>query len=213
MTVDERHPARSVWAGTPVRAAAALFFCALCVAFVDRPVADFAHARLHGSATEGVAIAILRTMDPILALLGLTALVLLVRMMSRRSRGKAERLAFAGSGAVVIAVALALVLKYLIGRSQLYPPYLLDHVYQFHPLRGGSNYMAFPSATMAGSAALLGVLWPRWPRLGAPGVAILLLIAACLVVTSSHWIADIVAGAALGALVGGRVASRWQMAP
>jgi hypothetical protein len=71
--------------------------------------------------------------------------------------------------------------------SQVYPLFLQDHIYGFRLFAGAKNFMAFPSATMAGVAAfVVGVGVHRRSQRAAAAV-ILISLALALLVTGSHW--------------------------
>lgn len=166
-------------------------FAIVCAAYLDRPIADYANAQFRGTIVFAIAAELLRP----LRVVGAALLIALI--LARR-----RHLVWSALGALVA----ALVLKFAIGRSQVVPMYLIKHVYEFRPFHGSEDYAAFPSATMAVSGAMLAVLWLLVPRLRILWVFILLLLAMALVVTSSHWTGDIVAGTFLGAFVAWLVA-------
>jgi hypothetical protein len=172
-----------------------------CIAYVDRPVADFAHTAF-GTTWFRIAVAILTTLHVVLV-----PMVLFVvgcgawRLAGRRLPGWTRPLlqaALAAGVALVVAVSL----KVAIGRSQAYPLYVSNHIHEFRPFRGDNGHRAFPSATMAVASAFLAVLClesagRRW--FAGTGLT---LIAACIVVTNGLWMADILGGLYLGTIVG-----------
>ena len=174
----------------------------VCVAYVDRPVAEFANAHWLHSALYVAADGFLR----LLTLALIAALVLLFvaggRAYLGRPLGAWSATPLACAWAAVWALSCAVVLKIIFGRSWPYPGYLVDHIYEFHFLRGGPGLESFPSGTMSVSGAIVGVLWTRMPAWRAVQLAALGVIAFALVVGSWHWIADIIAGTFLGLVIG-----------
>ena len=179
----------------------------LCVLFVDRPLALWVNERVHGSTAFVVGATILRPLNG----LGTAGAVLLGLALVWRRRFVAlpwmNRSVVAGICAVV-ALAGALVLKLAIGRSQLYPLFLLNHIYEVRPFAGSENFTAFPSATMAGLSAFVAGVGGTRGFQRAASAAILVIVAVALVVTSSHWLSDIIGGTYLGVAGGAEVAMR-----
>jgi len=191
------------------RKAAALLAGALllCVLFVDRPVATYMQHTVYGTPLFDWALRIF----PVLLGAGACMALLFVCFGGAALMGRPLRpwmsAVLAAAGAGMAALLLAELLKFGIGRSQVYPAYLSEGIFRVRPFRGGPGYGAFPSATAAVASAALLVLWEVWPR-GRPAYGVVLLaIAAALIVTNSHWASDLLGGALLGGWVG-RVALR-----
>jgi len=186
----------------------------LCIAWVDLPLADCAHADF-GTPLFGVAIAILTILHAMLVpmavfVVGCGAWRLAGRRLPAWAGPFVKAILAAGVAAVI-----TLALKAAIGRSQPYPHYISNHIHEFRPFRADHTYRAFPSGAMAIASAFLAVLClesvgRRWFA----GTA-LTLIAACLIVTNSHWLGDILGGFYLGTIVGWAIlsASRAAMTP
>jgi hypothetical protein len=181
---------------------------ALCSVFVDRPLALWLNARFYRTTVFTVGALILRPLDSLLVA-GLALLV--VAMVSGRLYGApswVNRFIVSGASAAV-ALVVALVLKVAIGRSQVYPPFLQDHIYDVRPFAGSKDFMAFPSATMAGVAAFTVSLVVDHRRADRAAAAVILgILAAALVITASHWLSDIIGGTYLGIVSGAAVARR-----
>ena len=179
---------------------------ALCSLLVDRPLASWIDARLYGTTAFDVGAFILGASDP-LAVAGLVLFV--VALVWRRllpAPDWVHRFVIAGFGAAA-ALAIALVLKVAIGRSQVYPAFLQNHTYGLRPFAGSMDFMAFPSATMAavgGFSAGLGIQ-SRSRRLAV--AVVLVAIAAALAITRSHWLSDLIGGTYIG-VVSGTIAVR-----
>jgi len=180
----------------------------LCMAFVDRAVAEYADDHVvrsdagllvqHAlSGLEGLAL---------VALLGLLAEG--IRAMAGRPASPKLRTLVLCCWAVLWAVAAEIILKRVFGRGWPDPTYIGEHQYGFHWLRGGQDWESFPSGTAMVAAAIVAVFWsrePRWRarrRVRAIGTACVILIAAGLVAVNDHWVSDVIAGAFLGSLLG-----------
>ena len=174
----------------------------VCVTELDRPIAVHADNAWRGTTIFALAVDFLRAVQLLLAVA--IALVLGSTVWHVLGRQLPSQLQVAARGAwgMIAALLLSLILKFAFGRSQVVPPYLTHHIYQFRLLHGGQDYAAFPSATMAVAAAMLAVLWIHASRLRAIYVAAGLLLGTSLVVTNGHWVGDIIAGAFLGVSVG-----------
>lgn len=198
-----RYPARLTAAAVAVGA------CVIaCMALLDRPLALWLDHQFGGTALYAACVRGFQVVDG----LGLAGVAILVvggawRTADAKAPQFVRRLVDALLAAGVM-LALTLFLKWAIGRSQVDPAFLRDHVYAFHPFRGGLDFRAFPSATMAVSSAFLfawGVTRPR-DRVAAGWV--LSVLALAILVTNGHWLSDIVAGTFLGASFGAAARSR-----
>lgn len=181
---------------------------AVCVAYLDRPVADYSDAHVRGTVVFGAATRMFWSLE-----IGgaAAAIVLSVLALSQRMRGRDLgwlRLVARCVGAAVLALIAAQVLKFAIGRSQVDLWHLVDRTYAFRPFHGGAGYAALPSGMMSVTLALATVAWISAPALRVLGVLITLIIAAALIVTNGHWLGDIAAGAFVGAFIGSSVAHR-----
>ena len=68
--------------------------------------------------------------------------------------------------------------------------------------------MAFPSATMAGAGGFVAGAGMRGGSQRAAAAVVLIVLALALVVTSSHWLSDIIGGTYFGIATGAAVARR-----
>ncbi len=175
---------------------------AVCWIYVDRPVADYVTANFYHLPVTKIAHDIL-TLLPAMALCALAFLMVhTMRVAKGDPPAEWTRTPAAGSWAIALAMALTEVLKRLVGRTEIYPSWLLDHVYTVHPVFWRPNSEAFPSGTMLIGTALMAVLWRRVPSGRAAWAAILLFLVLLLILTDSHWVSDIIAGTFIGATVG-----------
>jgi len=180
----------------------AILLILICIAYVDRPVADFAHNRLDGTQLFGVAVAILTSLLGALVLMTLYVVGCGAWRLAGRRLPNWARLLLQAVLAAGVSLVVAYSLKIVIGRSEADPLYVSSHIHEFCPFRGDAGHMAFPSATMAVASAFLGVLCSGSTGRRVVAGALLTLLGACLVVTNSHWVADILGGSCLGIVVG-----------
>lgn len=173
----------------------------LCIAYVDRPVARFAHSHWADTSMFIVATAVLIPCRWILGVLVLIASGSFVWPFHKRSRSVRVGTIREATFAACVALGIAFVFKLAVGRSEADPLYLVHHLYEFRPFQSTREYMAFPSATMAVSGALL-ISMSRGRRGGIPVIStVLVLVAFILVVSNSHWIGDVLGGLYVGAIV------------
>lgn len=190
----------------PARWLALLFataaLVALCILYVDHPLADFVEDHLRHRPFFNAAVVILRPL-PALAVLALGFLLVDgLRTVAGSPPALWSRTPVIASWAACWGLATTVVLKRVFGRSDAYPTWALSHVDRWLFLWGHEGYESFPSGTMTVGTAVLAVLWIRSPALRPLWMALLLLAVVLLVVTDSHWIADIIAGTFLGATIG-----------
>lgn len=188
--------------------AATVIATALCIVFVDRPVAEFFQQHLCQTAAW-------MWIDRSLAPLKFTVPVALVSLLgcwiwtrSGYPLRRWTREPLLCCWAAVWAALAVIVLKYILGRGSPNPVFLHDHLYEFRFLYGGPHWHSFPSGTAAISTAILSVLWMLLPRWRAIGVTVAALLCVAVVVTNYHWVGDVVAGTTLGAFIGW-VTVRW----
>jgi membrane-associated phospholipid phosphatase len=177
----------------------------ICVFFVDRPAANFVQNQFEATPVFAAAVVVLRFLRAMLAALITGFLGSAAWVLSRRRLGRWGVLVLQFSAAAMAALAVALTLKFVIGRSQVYPGYLTRRIYEIRPLHGGEEYAAFPSAALAVAGATLSVLWVQLSRWRVVFAAVLALVACSVLITNSHWVSDILAGACLGWFIGTRL--------
>lgn len=175
---------------------------AVCIVYVDRPVADFVESHVrHAELGNWLELAI-RPLD----LVVLSALLFLFgcglwAASGRELRTWAETPLLC-SWSAMWAVAAEIIFKHIFGRGWPDPTYIRDHLYGFHLLHGATHWDSFPSGTAAISVAIVSVLWIRNPRLRVPGVLIVFLLSAAVVIVNYHWLSDVIAGGFMGATIG-----------
>lgn len=192
-----------------------LLFEAASMIWFDRPVADFFHK--DGGAVQSFFDVVERfgLGWPWLVLSGLAFAFLRWGGLWERLRPYAARMRAAAlvPGFVFVAVGaaglVADVLKILVGRTR---PKLMfaDGTYDFTWFGLRADHWSFPSGHAATAAALMTALWCLWPRPFWLYVAGAALIALSRVITSQHYLSDVVAGAAIGVIVTRAVAA-WML--
>jgi membrane-associated phospholipid phosphatase len=151
-----------------------------------------------------------------------SAAIAIGALLLRRSRPESEagrRLTGIAGGAayffacIAVSGALAQVIKHVVGRTRPLDSVLTSGPFSFHPFSTVNRLASFPSGhtTSAFAAAIaLGLMMPRLR--GA-----LLLLASAIgisrVLVGQHYPSDVVAGAALGALVSFELARLWARSP
>jgi hypothetical protein len=194
-----------------IAAAGAVGACVIvCMVFVDRPLAVWLDQQFRGGP---IYEASLRGLYPLKGL-GLIGALLLVgggvwRIVGGSIPRSIRRLVDALLAAAV-ALALTLFLKWAIGRSDADPLFLRDHIYAFHPFRRGEGYGAFPSSTLAVSSAFLSGLGITRQRDRLVAGCVLLVLLLAVLITNSHWLADLIGGTFLGVTIGTAMRSRAQ---
>ena len=153
MRTDTRNPI--LWA---LLSGFGILLILICIAYVDRPVADFAHDRLGGTQPFEVAVAILTSLLVVLVLMALYVIGCGAWRLAGRRLPNWARLLLQAVLAAGVSLVVAYSLKIVIGRSEADPLYVSSHIHEFCPFRGDAGHTAFPSATMAVASAFLGVL-------------------------------------------------------
>jgi membrane-associated phospholipid phosphatase len=182
--------------------AATAIMVALCILYVDRPVAGFFDAVLRHTASW---VWIQRALAPLDLVVVLAVLFLLgcgIWTGSGRAFASWIRTPQLCSWAAMWATAASVVFKHIFGRAWPDPAYIRNHVYGFHLLHGGPHWQSFPSGTAAISAAIVSVLWILMPRSRTIGALAAALLCVAVVITNDHWVGDVMAGAFLGSLIG-----------
>lgn len=183
-------------------AAGAAVSIALSIAFIDHPVAVISAKLFDDSFWMLAASALLDTTPALLALFSVFVVACGLAVLAGRELPPWTRPWLRAALATVVTLAIALLIKQAVGRPSVPPQVLPDGDYAFHPFAAGLNGGAFPSATMAMAAAFFSGRGFRSWRSRATAIVLLTALAASLVITNGHWIADILGGVYLGWLTG-----------
>jgi membrane-associated phospholipid phosphatase len=191
------------WLESAAWAVSGLAAIAVCVLWLDRPVATWSHAVLHRPAAA-VLITKLAELPVIVAIaLGTLAAYLGMRLAGR-PLGRGWHTAVAAASSALLAVAAVMLLKYAAGRlwpetwAHHNPSWIGTGAYGFYPFHGGQGWGSFPSGHTARVTAPFAVLWQRLPRLRLAWALPPSVMAAALIACDYHFLGDCVAGAYLG---------------
>jgi len=174
----------------------------LCIAYVDRPLAEWLDA--HVRHTEFWA-ALNLALFPFLLVVVAALFFLLgcgVSVISGHPLRPWTAIPIRCSWSTMWAVASEMILKRIFGRGWADPTFVRDHLYGFHFLHGETHWDAFPSGTATVSFAILVVLWILTPRWRAAGTATVVLLSVAVVIGNYHWLSDVIAGGFLGVTIG-----------
>lgn len=176
-----------------------------CYAFVDRPVAFYAHAHL---TQYGIFGALTRISE----YLAIASVIVLV-VAGLRSLVTAKWARWQGT-LLLCAVSLTAAesvkdeLKFIFGRTwpetwiNNNPSLIGNGIFGFNFFHGGAGYASFPSGHTTAVCAVVAVLWFAYPRLRPLwGLAVLAVVLG-LIGADYHFVSDIVAGGFLGASAG-----------
>ena len=200
MQIDPNPGTRSV-----VAALSCVVAVGLCVAFVDRAFATWAHNTFHGARAF---VVLTHFADPILPGSALGLIAGAVAVMSGWRPGRVGRTFIACCMAALMAYAIKDQAKFAFGRLwpetwiNSNPSWISNGAYGFAPFHGGAGWSSFPSGHMTGVTAPASVLWRRSPRWRWPIGLFVLLVAVGLLGADYHFVSDVIAGAFLGAACG-----------
>jgi len=169
--------------------------------YVDRPLAEYVHRTLEGTRLATWAMRLLASLPALLVV----AVLLALGVQGTRGRGKAYGswlpTLWLGVAGTAVALLCAVALKFLFGRADADPTYVVFQTYGFHLFHGGRGYEAFPSATTAGATAFVTVWWLRVPSSRFLAALLLAAVLTAIVVTNGHWVTDVLGGGFLGAFI------------
>jgi membrane-associated phospholipid phosphatase len=186
-----------------IAAAATVILTLVCVAYLDRPLAQFFDLHLrHTPVWNGLYAALFPLgLVPVAAMLCLFACG--TWLLSGRSLPDWARTPLLCSWATMWAIAVEIILKRIFGRGWPDPTYVQDHLYGFHLLQGAhEHWNSFPSGTALVSCAIAAVLWHAKPSWRIPVVVLVVVLCAAIVVTNLHWLGDMLPGIFLGVSIG-----------
>jgi membrane-associated phospholipid phosphatase len=177
------------------------------IAFIDRPVAETAHAVWRA---YPVFEAMTHIVDPIPVFAGLVTGGYTLAALFGVRPGPRGVVALRIAIAVLVAIALKEQLKFVFGRTwpetwtNNNPSYIKDGVYGFFPMKGwgtGRAYHAFPSGHMTAISVAAVSVALNWPRLRWVIPVPVLAVAIGMIGANFHWVSDLIAGVGLGAAV------------
>jgi membrane-associated phospholipid phosphatase len=178
---------------------------AVSIGWLDRPLASWSHATLHGMAPF-VWLTWIAEPLPSLAALGLAGCG--VAALAGWRPGPRGRALLAVCLATLVAVEIKELLKYAFGRTwpetwtNGNPSWIANGVFGFYPFHGGAGWASFPSGHTTTIATPMAALWRVVPRGRWLWVGLVAVVAVGLIGADYHWLSDIIAGAALGLATG-----------
>ena len=188
--------------GWAVAFVACVVVVVLCMAFVDRPLAEYCDAHFRHTAAAHWIDQGLRPFEAGVFVAFLFLLGCGARTLARRPLPRWTAAPLLCAWALMWAIGAEIILKHLFGRGWVDPTYIEQHQYGFHWLHGGWGWDSFPSGTATLAFAVASVLWMVAPRLRALAVTVATVLVVAVVLVNFHWLSDVVAGMFLGAIVG-----------
>jgi membrane-associated phospholipid phosphatase len=182
--------------------AATAIMVGVCIAYVDRPAAEFFDAHLRPTTAWVWMARALAPLDLTVAIALLFVLACVIWTRSGRLLPLWARKPLLCSWAAVGAAVATFVFKRIFGRARPDPEFVQNHLYGFRLLHSAPHWHSFPSGTAMISVAIVSVLWILQPRWRAPGALIAALLSVAVVLTNYHWVGDVIAGTFLGAFIG-----------
>ncbi|HTR17638.1 MAG TPA: phosphatase PAP2 family protein [Acetobacteraceae bacterium] len=196
--MSETDPARR-------RAMAGLVSCAVLlpvsILFLDRPIASFSHAVLHGIHAF-IWLTWIADVPAPAAILGLAGAGL--AWIAGWRPGAAGRTLLALCLATLLALAIKDQLKFACGRLwpetwvNNNPSWIGSGAYGFAPFHGGAGWGSFPSGHTTAITAPCAVLWARVRAARPLWAALVLLVAVGLLGADFHFFGDVLGGLYLG---------------
>jgi len=174
----------------------------VCIKWVDRPAALWAHEHIHNRA---VFVAMTYLIYPIMAFVCLRMMGYSVEAIFFGRKSFQFNTTFGCCLSVAAAVTLCETLKVVFGRTgpetfEGSPSWISNGIYEFLPFHEGVGYGYFPSGHAAVVSAFAGILWQRLPSLRILWVVLMVAMTVGLWAANWHWVSDIIAGLALGLL-------------
>jgi membrane-associated phospholipid phosphatase len=186
---------------------------AISYAWLDRPIAFFAHAELRRFVLVVNPSKISEWLAPVAAVVGL---VLALRALSGRALSRLEAVVLLCMLSLVAAIVIKSQLKIMFGRTwpeswiNDNPSLIRDGVYGFNPFRMGSAYQSSPSGHTAAVCAVIAVPWICYPRWRPAYALVVAAVALGLIGADFHFLGDVIAGAFVGASTGWIAVLLWE---
>jgi membrane-associated phospholipid phosphatase len=188
-------------------------FCAVSVAWFDRPIAFFMHRELG----QPFFLAQLpRISEWLVGGASIVFVLLGLRGLAGRPLSRLEAVILLCGLSIIVSAALKNELKFAFGRTwpetwtNNNPSLIRDGVYGFFFFHGGRGYDAFPSGHTAAVCSAMSVLWLCYRRWRLACAVTVLLVVIGLIGSDFHFLSDVVAGAFVGASTGWLAVLMWQ---
>lgn len=184
--------------------AAMVVAVAICYAFLDRPIAYFAHDHLR----QYKIFAQMTKIPESFAALGSIIAVVFGLMSLARPLARWQLVAFTASITYFSGAVIKNQLKTVFGRTwpetwvQNNPSLIRDGAFGFNLFHGGGEgWESFPSGHTTGICTVMAVLWISYPRFRPVFGLLIAMVAIGLIGANYHFLSDIVAGGFLGVSV------------
>jgi membrane-associated phospholipid phosphatase len=188
-------------------------FCAISIAWFDRPIAFFMHHTLGQPMLLGQ---LPRISEFLVGAASVVFVLLGLRGLSGRPLSRLEAVILLCGLSIIVSAALKNELKFVFGRTwpetwtNNNPSLIRDGVYGFHFFHGGRAYEAFPSGHTAAVFSAMSVLWLCYRRARVLCAIAVSLVVIGLIGSDFHFLSDVVAGAFVGATTGWLGVLMWQ---
>ena len=188
-------------------------FCAVSIAWFDRPIAFFVHREL---GQPFFLTQLPRISEWLVAGASLVFVLLGLRGLTGRPLSRLEAVILLCGLSIIVSAALKNELKFVFGRTwpetwiNNNPSLIRDGVYGFNFFRSGRAYESFPSGHTAAVCSAMSVLWLCYRRARVVCAVAVLLVVIGLIGSDFHFLADVVAGGFVGASTGWLAVLVWQ---
>ena len=183
--------------------------------WLDRPIAQFAHAKLQPYHLFEKLTLIADALTP----LAIAAfLVLGLRGLTAPKLSRFQTVVLLSSVTLAVAVIVKDKLKFAFGRpwpetwTRNNPSFIRDGMYGFYPFHGGGGYASFPSGHTTMICTVMTVLWICYPGFRSLYALCMAAVAVGLVGANFHFLSDVIAGGFLGISAGWLGVSLWEIA-
>jgi membrane-associated phospholipid phosphatase len=198
----------SIWLAVTVAAVAVSY------AWLDRPIALFAHEQL---APFDVFAKLTHIPEFTTPLVLIAFVVLGLWGMGGQGLTRLQTVLILSAAGLAVAAAVKDQLKFAFGRTwpetwvRSNPSFIHDGVFGFFPFHGGPGYASFPSGHTTAICAVMSVLWICYPRYRVLYGLSIAAVAVGLVGANFHFLSDVIAGAFLGCSIGWLSVSIWEL--
>jgi membrane-associated phospholipid phosphatase len=181
--------------------------------WLDRPIAQFAHAELP---TYRLFEKLTLIADALTPLAIVAFLVLGLRGLTTNRLSRFQSVVLLSGVTLAVAVIIKDQLKFAFGRpwpetwTRNNLSFIRDGAYGFHPFHGG-GYASFPSGHTTMICTVMTVLWICYPGFRPLYALCMVAVAVGLVGANFHFLSDVIAGAFLGISAGWLGVTLWEI--
>jgi membrane-associated phospholipid phosphatase len=191
-----------------------VFAVAVSYAWLDRPIALFAHAQL---ARYGLFEKLTHIPEIITPLVLLAFAAVGLHALRGRPLPRLQTVAVLAAASLAVADAVKDQLKFAFGRTwpetwvRNNPSFIHDGVFGFNPFHGGPGFASFPSGHTTAICAVMSVLWICYPRFRLLYAVAIATVAVGLIGADFHFLGDVIAGGFLGVSTGWLTVVLWEL--